>query len=256
MGHSFGCIVVSATVAGARFASIAAAGRLAVSGAGRAVAVGVRQGHTVCARNPGLLPRHPEQAPRARADRHDAVEVRHGGRTLLSDGRAGQAAARARQRRVSRVRRHRDIRHSGRVRGRGSRDGQGHVRVCVSPAARIQPRGERVIKDGDGASGAHSDIAHPEVAHAFWAAVLASIDGPPSSWAANRNPRPLPPRQATLCGGVGRDEECASPIATSPPTRSGLLGPRPRRRAGGSVACSAAPLSRQSRVQIRLRTRP
>lgn len=35
------------------------------------------------------------------------------------------------------------------------------------------------IKAGDGASGAHSDIAHPEVAHAFWAAVLASIDGPP-----------------------------------------------------------------------------
>ena len=29
-----------------------------------------------------------------------------------------------------------------------------------------------VIKNGEGASGAHSDIAHPEVAHAFWAAVL------------------------------------------------------------------------------------
>ncbi len=31
-----------------------------------------------------------------------------------------------------------------------------------------------IIKDGAGASGAHSDIAHPEVAHAFWAAVLTS----------------------------------------------------------------------------------
>ena len=31
-----------------------------------------------------------------------------------------------------------------------------------------------VIRNGGGASGAHSDIAHPEVAHAFWAAVLAS----------------------------------------------------------------------------------
>jgi hypothetical protein len=30
-----------------------------------------------------------------------------------------------------------------------------------------------VIKNGGGASGAHSDIAHPEVAHAFWAAALA-----------------------------------------------------------------------------------
>jgi hypothetical protein len=31
----------------------------------------------------------------------------------------------------------------------------------------------RIIRNGSGASGAHSDIAHPEVAHAFWAAVLA-----------------------------------------------------------------------------------
>ena len=31
-----------------------------------------------------------------------------------------------------------------------------------------------MIKNGGGASGAHSDIAHPEVAHAFWSAVLAA----------------------------------------------------------------------------------
>jgi hypothetical protein len=31
-----------------------------------------------------------------------------------------------------------------------------------------------VIKNGGGFSGAHCDIAHPEVAHAFWAAVMAS----------------------------------------------------------------------------------
>ena len=30
-----------------------------------------------------------------------------------------------------------------------------------------------VIKNGGGFSGAHSDIAHPEVAHAMWQAVLA-----------------------------------------------------------------------------------
>jgi hypothetical protein len=29
-----------------------------------------------------------------------------------------------------------------------------------------------IIKNGDGGSGAHSDIAHPEVAHAFWEAAL------------------------------------------------------------------------------------
>jgi len=33
------------------------------------------------------------------------------------------------------------------------------------------------IRNGDGASGAHSDIAHPEVAHAFWSAVLANDSG-------------------------------------------------------------------------------
>lgn len=33
-----------------------------------------------------------------------------------------------------------------------------------------------VISNGTGASGAHSDIAHPEVAHAFWAGVSCGID--------------------------------------------------------------------------------
>lgn len=35
----------------------------------------------------------------------------------------------------------------------------------------------KVIKDGNGIAGAHSDIAHPEVAHAFWDAVLAGQKG-------------------------------------------------------------------------------
>jgi hypothetical protein len=33
-------------------------------------------------------------------------------------------------------------------------------------------KSDRYIKDGGGVSGAHSDIAHPEVAHAVWEAVL------------------------------------------------------------------------------------
>ena len=37
-----------------------------------------------------------------------------------------------------------------------------------------------IICNGGGASGAHSDIAHPEVAHAFWAAVLSSSALPPT----------------------------------------------------------------------------
>jgi hypothetical protein len=35
-------------------------------------------------------------------------------------------------------------------------------------------KSDSVIRNGGGLSGAHSDIAHPEVGHAFWEAVLAS----------------------------------------------------------------------------------
>jgi len=34
----------------------------------------------------------------------------------------------------------------------------------------------KVIKNGNGIAGAHSDIAHPEVAHALWASVLLGIN--------------------------------------------------------------------------------
>ena len=36
----------------------------------------------------------------------------------------------------------------------------------------------RVICSGDGASGAHSDIAHPEIAHLLWQAAIAAVDAP------------------------------------------------------------------------------
>jgi hypothetical protein len=35
-------------------------------------------------------------------------------------------------------------------------------------------KSDEVIRTGGGLSGAHSDIAHPEVGHAFWEAVLAT----------------------------------------------------------------------------------
>lgn len=43
-----------------------------------------------------------------------------------------------------------------------------------------------IIRNGGGASGAHSDIAHPEVAHAFWAAVL------PGAWSGTLSGAPAP----------------------------------------------------------------
>lgn len=42
----------------------------------------------------------------------------------------------------------------------------------------------RYIRNGSGASGAHSDIAHPEVAHAFWQAILLAVRSP------TKNPEP------------------------------------------------------------------
>lgn len=43
------------------------------------------------------------------------------------------------------------------------------------PGAIYNIEASRVIKDGGGASGAHSDIAHPEVAHVFWEAALSGL---------------------------------------------------------------------------------
>lgn len=68
-----------------------------------------------------------------------------------------------------------------------------------------------VIRNGGGASGAHSDIAHPEVAHAFWAAVLAGGDD-------------FLGADSTLSGAVG-DREAAAASDWSASTR----------RAGGGL---------------------
>lgn len=75
-----------------------------------------------------------------------------------------------------------------------------------------------IICNGGGASGAHSDIAHPEVAHAFWSAIL-SAPVPPAAT--------LPPGSPTR-GAVRPPATDAAPAATRgappPTTRGGLLG--------------------------------
>jgi hypothetical protein len=43
------------------------------------------------------------------------------------------------------------------------------------PGSIYNVEASRVIKQMDGASGAHSDIAHPEVAHVFWEAAIATV---------------------------------------------------------------------------------
>ncbi len=66
-----------------------------------------------------------------------------------------------------------------------------------------------VIRNGGGASGAHSDIAHPEVAHAFWSAVLAGQSMSPGS--------PTPGSAPSVGGGL---------LSAEPPDLSPLAIPR------------------------------
>jgi hypothetical protein len=84
-----------------------------------------------------------------------------------------------------------------------------------------------IICNGGGASGAHSDIAHPEVAHVFWAAVLSSST--------------LPPTGTLSPSGSGRG-------AAAPTTRGGLLG-------GGQRAMPPAPQAQQQ-PQLQQQQRP
>nr|HET7858977.1 CHAT domain-containing protein [Caldimonas sp.] len=65
-------------------------------------------------------------------------------------------------------------------------------RYAFKPATIYNLEASDVIKNGSGVSGAHSDIAHPEVAHAFWSAVL----GAPVPPEATRSEPPAPTRSA------------------------------------------------------------
>ncbi|MFM0198314.1 CHAT domain-containing protein [Paraburkholderia fungorum] len=110
----------------------------------------------------------------------------------------------------------------------------------------------RIICNGDGASGAHSDIAHPEVAHLFWEAVLASAEaatlvmpaGGPGAFLGTITP-PADPKGAPGLGGVMTDPfQSYQPAAPD----SGLLGgaglPQsapPPRSAGAASPGGAAP---------------
>ncbi|MFM0521834.1 CHAT domain-containing protein [Caballeronia jiangsuensis] len=79
-----------------------------------------------------------------------------------------------------------------------------------------------VICNGDGASGAHSDIAHPEVAHLFWDAVLAAA--PPEAVPG------LLSRSSTRGGSV------------APPSVPASAAPRKFARRGGVVFAPEEPI--------------
>ena len=100
-----------------------------------------------------------------------------------------------------------------------------------------------IIKNGGGPSGAHSDIAHPEVAHAFWSAVLSEAQS-------SRHPPSPQPSPGTLSGSAG----------ASPPSRSAAAAPAPaapsvtRSRGGGPG--SAPPSDAAERSPPKRRSRP
>ncbi len=98
-----------------------------------------------------------------------------------------------------------------------------------------------IIKNGGGASGAHSDIAHPEVAHAFWSAVLSEAQS-------SRHPPSPQPSPGTLSGSAGaspsRSTASAPPAAAPPVTRSSGGGPG---SAPPSDAAERSPPKRRSR---------
>ncbi|TDV07180.1 CHAT domain-containing protein [Paraburkholderia caballeronis] len=89
-----------------------------------------------------------------------------------------------------------------------------------------------VIRNGDGPAGAHSDIAHPEVAHAFWSAALAGDAGQGRTLAASVDGAFGFDVPATVAVPVGVGAGAAAGVGAggtfagvgSGPKRGGLLG--------------------------------
>jgi hypothetical protein len=88
-----------------------------------------------------------------------------------------------------------------------------------------------VIRNGSGPSGAHSDIAHPEVAHAFWGAILGSQLEPATIALSAGSMRPADPSGVRSTLGASLPPSAPSPAALGLPTaaRGGLLSAEPPR---------------------------
>ncbi|HEX4233645.1 MAG TPA: CHAT domain-containing protein [Caldimonas sp.] len=130
-------------------------------------------------------------------------------------------------------------------------------RYAFRPGAIYNLEASGVIKNGDGVSGAHSDIAHPEVAHAFWSAVLAG---------------PVPPSATLSPTALAASASAPGSSREAPPARprggllgSGPLGPIDVKPAFGTTA-SRAPVLRspaptqqqpqQPQLQVQQQERP
>ncbi len=90
-----------------------------------------------------------------------------------------------------------------------------------------------IIKNGGGPSGAHSDIAHPEVAHAFWSTILADRQ-------TLRDPPSPSPSARTLSERTAPSSPPAAPAPAAAPSP-----PASRMRGGGDAA---APPKKRKKV--------
>ena len=160
---------------GARQPTVATSDRFTVSRTGRPFVVGLRSRESLPAGDGGLFPSHRKRSfvrgpiVTTRSTRDTAVG------SLLSNGRETQ-------KQLLLV----DTKYP-KYGGIGSFGIQGIAIAHDLPMQSVQHayafkpgdiynlEASHVVKNGSGASGAHSDIAHPEVAHAFWAAALALL---------------------------------------------------------------------------------
>lgn len=85
------------------------------------------------------------------------------------------------------------------------------------PGALVNLEASAIIREGGGAAGAHNDIAHPEVAHAFWSAAMARLI---HAWPAGSSlGRPAAPdvHRVAPAGSADRAPAAASPADPSSP---------------------------------------
>ena len=176
MGHSFGTIVVSGMVGGpdARGALPRPVDSLVLVQGAVSLWCYARR-HSVRRRRRWLLRPIARRRQGAWPDRDDAVEARRCGRHALSAGVALQGLAQLRA--ASFPNTARSARSGCRacpiVRAASSRCSSAG-RPMSSSAARSTTSRLAIHRPQGGVSGAHSDIAGPEVAHAIWAAAFAS----------------------------------------------------------------------------------
>ena len=171
MGHSFGCIVVSSILGGpGGTTTLPRPVDSLVLVQGAFSLLGIRRPHPR-RHQPWILQRDDQARCGARPDRHHSVDPRHGGGDVLPIGREAGWTGRLRA----------DLPEFGAV-GTDGIQGVGNLapgKMLLETATYEFAPGKihnldcsQFIAKMEGSSGAHSDIAGPQVAHAIWQAAL------------------------------------------------------------------------------------